>query len=157
MDIIIKWRRSTLNKLCSCLKQMLVWFGDCTQKLWSRQTHSRESFKAKAIKPTKANETKVQKYHTHTRTHKVISVQKEKEKIEMKNLANMGSGVSASVDENDDEDISKSAFASFQAREEEIEKMKMQVKEKVEMKLGQAEEQTRRLAQVWEVSPTKTL
>ncbi|CAI9302067.1 uncharacterized protein LOC111914262 [Lactuca sativa] len=68
----------------------------------------------------------------------------------MKNLANMGSGVSASVDENDDEDISKSAFASFQAREEEIEKMKMQVKEKVEMKLGQAEEQTRRLAQVWE-------
>lgn len=77
-------------------------------------------------------------------------MQKEKEKIEMKNLANMGSGVSASVDENDDEDISKSAFASFQAREEEIEKMKMQVKEKVEMKLGQAEEQTRRLAQVWE-------
>ncbi|CAH1446425.1 unnamed protein product [Lactuca virosa] len=68
----------------------------------------------------------------------------------MKNLANMGSGVSASGDENDDEDISKSAFASFQAREEEIEKMKMQVKEKVEMKLGQAEEQTRRLAQVWE-------
>lgn len=66
----------------------------------------------------------------------------------MKNLANMGSGVS--VDENEDEDISKSALASFQAREEEIEKMKMQVKEKVELKLGQAEEQTRRLAQVWE-------
>ncbi|KAI3507050.1 hypothetical protein L1887_21786 [Cichorium endivia] len=66
----------------------------------------------------------------------------------MKNLANMGSGVS--VDENEEEDISKSALASFQAREEEIEKMKMQVKEKVELKLGQAEEQTRRLAQVWE-------
>lgn len=72
----------------------------------------------------------------------------------MKNLANMGSG-GASVDENDDEEMSKMSFASFQAREEEIEKKKMQVKEKVELKLGRAEEETRRLAQVWEVSSRK--
>ncbi|KAK9075120.1 hypothetical protein SSX86_003439 [Deinandra increscens subsp. villosa] len=66
----------------------------------------------------------------------------------MKNLATMGSG--ASVDEKDDEEISRKAFASFQAREDEIEKRKMMVKERVEMKLGRAEEETRRLAQVWE-------
>ncbi|XP_071728597.1 uncharacterized protein [Rutidosis leptorrhynchoides] len=46
--------------------------------------------------------------------------------------------------------MSKLAFASYQAREEEIEKKKKQVKEKVELKLGRAEEETRRLAQVWE-------
>ncbi|GJX26747.1 golgin [Tanacetum coccineum] len=66
----------------------------------------------------------------------------------MKNLATMASGVS--VDENDEDQASKLAFASYQAREEEIEKRKMMVKEKVEKKLGRAEEETRRLAQVWE-------
>ncbi|KAD4584032.1 hypothetical protein R6Q59_037082 [Mikania micrantha] len=66
----------------------------------------------------------------------------------MKNLAAMGSG--ALVEENEEEEMSKMAFASFQAREEEIEKKKMMVKEKVELKLGRAEEETRRLAQVWE-------
>ncbi|XP_076943958.1 uncharacterized protein LOC143614391 [Bidens hawaiensis] len=66
----------------------------------------------------------------------------------MKNLATMGSG--ASVEEHDEDKVTKSAFASFQAREEEIEKKKMMVKEKVELKLGRAEEETRRLAQVWE-------
>lgn len=69
----------------------------------------------------------------------------------MKNLATMGSSVS--FDENDEDQASKLAFASYQAREEEIEKRKMMVKEKVEMKLGRAEEETRRLAQVWEVRP----
>lgn len=68
----------------------------------------------------------------------------------MKNLATMGSG--ASVEEHDEDEVTKRAFASFQAREEEIEKKKMMVKEKVELKLGRAEEETRRLAQVWEVS-----
>ncbi|XP_076902668.1 uncharacterized protein LOC143557493 [Bidens hawaiensis] len=66
----------------------------------------------------------------------------------MKNLATMGSG--ASVEEHDEDEVTKRAFASFQAREEEIEKKKMMVKEKVELKLGRAEEETRRLAQVWE-------
>nr|XP_043616903.1 uncharacterized protein LOC122588772 [Erigeron canadensis] len=65
----------------------------------------------------------------------------------MKNLTTTGSGVS--FDENDEE-ASKLAFASFQAREDEIEKMKMQVKEKVQQKLGRAEEENRRLVQVWE-------
>ncbi|XP_022013087.1 uncharacterized protein LOC110912627 isoform X1 [Helianthus annuus] len=70
--------------------------------------------------------------------------------IEMKNLAITGMRSGASIDENEEEEISKSAFASLQAREEEIEKKKMMVKEKVKLKLGRAEEETRRLAQVWE-------
>ncbi|KAA8521129.1 hypothetical protein F0562_011718 [Nyssa sinensis] len=37
------------------------------------------------------------------------------------------------------------------AREGEIERKKMEVREKVEFQLGRAEEETRRLAQVWEV------
>ncbi|KAK1441579.1 hypothetical protein QVD17_07583 [Tagetes erecta] len=68
----------------------------------------------------------------------------------MKNLAITGMGSGVSIDENDDDEISKTAFASYQAREEEIEKKKMMVKERVELKLGRAEEETRRLALVWE-------
>lgn len=56
------------------------------------------------------------------------------------------------MDDNEDEQISKMAFASFQAREEEIERKKVEVRERVQFQLGRAEEETRRLAQVWEVS-----
>ncbi|XP_035839582.1 uncharacterized protein LOC110912603 isoform X2 [Helianthus annuus] len=70
--------------------------------------------------------------------------------IEMKNSATTGMRSGALIDENEEEEIARAAFASFQAREEEIEKKKMMVKEKVELKLGRAEEETRRLAQVWE-------
>lgn len=67
-----------------------------------------------------------------------------------KNLGNSGH---LSMEElHDDEEITKIAMASFQAREEEIERKKMEVKEKVEYQLGKAEEETRRLARVWEVS-----
>lgn len=67
-------------------------------------------------------------------------------------MKNLGSSGRLSSDENDDEELSKVAIASFQAREEEIEKKKMEVKEKVESQLTRAEEETRRLAHVWEVS-----
>ncbi|KAA8539169.1 hypothetical protein F0562_025861 [Nyssa sinensis] len=49
-----------------------------------------------------------------------------------------------------DDELSRLAITSFQAREEEIERKKMEVREKVEFQLGRAEEETRRLAQVWE-------
>lgn len=54
------------------------------------------------------------------------------------------------MDDNDDEEMAKMAIASFQAREEEIERKKMEVKERVESQLNRAEEETRRLAQIWE-------
>lgn len=72
------------------------------------------------------------------------------EQKKMKNLASLGSSGRLSSDENDDEELSKLAIASYQAREEEIEKKKLEVKEKVESQLSRAEEETRRLAQVWE-------
>ncbi|KAA8521127.1 hypothetical protein F0562_011720 [Nyssa sinensis] len=43
------------------------------------------------------------------------------------------------------------AATGITAREGEIERKKMEVREKVEFQLGRAEEETRRLAQVWEV------
>ncbi|KAM7532291.1 hypothetical protein LguiB_035701 [Lonicera macranthoides] len=68
----------------------------------------------------------------------------------MKNIGNAGSSGRLSMDDNEDEQISKMAFASFQAREEEIERKKVEVRERVQFQLGRAEEETRRLAQVWE-------
>ncbi|KAK2976355.1 hypothetical protein RJ640_014186 [Escallonia rubra] len=50
----------------------------------------------------------------------------------------------------DDEEMSRMAFAEVQAKEEEIERKKMEMREKVELQLGRAESETRRLAQVWE-------
>lgn len=60
--------------------------------------------------------------------------------------------VRLSIEENEDEEPSRLAISTFQARVEEIERKKMEVKEKVELQLGRSEEETRRLAQIWEVS-----
>ena len=54
----------------------------------------------------------------------------------------------------DEEEMTRSAISTLQSREEEIEKKKMQVREKVEFQLTRAEEETRRLSQMWEVSST---
>lgn len=54
--------------------------------------------------------------------------------------------------ENDEELFPSFSLSSFQAREEEIERKKMEMREKVEMQLGRAEEQSKRLSHVWEVS-----
>ena len=70
----------------------------------------------------------------------------------MKNQGNSASNGNISMEsEYEDE-----TMASFRAKEEEIEKKKMEVKEKVEYQLGRAEEETRRLAQVWNVSVYKS-
>ncbi|WRX12275.1 RAB6-interacting golgin - like 1 [Theobroma cacao] len=69
----------------------------------------------------------------------------------MKNLGSMGSSGRSSMEENiEDEEISRLAISTFQSREEEIERKKMEVKEKVEIQLGRAEEETRRLSMIWE-------
>lgn len=69
-------------------------------------------------------------------------------------MRNLGSsnGNGLSTDEIEDEEMARMAIATFQAREEEIERKKMEVKERVELQLGRAEEESRRLAQIWEVS-----
>ncbi|XP_062002918.1 uncharacterized protein LOC133720563 [Rosa rugosa] len=68
----------------------------------------------------------------------------------MKSLGGNGSSGRLSMEENEDEETSRLAILTFQAREEEIERKKMEVKERVELQLGRAEEETRRLAQIWE-------
>ncbi|KAK9282924.1 hypothetical protein L1049_011149 [Liquidambar formosana] len=68
----------------------------------------------------------------------------------MKSLGNISYSGSLSTDENDEEDISRMAISTIQAKEEEIERKKMEVREKVELQLGRAEEETKRLAQIWE-------
>ncbi|KAG8390777.1 hypothetical protein BUALT_Bualt01G0118700 [Buddleja alternifolia] len=69
----------------------------------------------------------------------------------MTSLASMGSsGRSSTDDSNEYEAASKTAIASYQAREEEIERKKMEVRERVESQLNRAEQEARRLAQVWD-------
>ncbi|KAK4435905.1 hypothetical protein Salat_0754100 [Sesamum alatum] len=59
-------------------------------------------------------------------------------------------GSRSSTDDASECEASKTAIALYQAREEEIERRKMEVRERVESQLNRAEEETRRLAQVWE-------
>lgn len=78
---------------------------------------------------------------------------RKREKMQkMKNLGSIGSSGRFSTEECEDEDVSKLAISTLQAKEEEIERRKMEVKERVELQLGRAEEETRRLAHIWEVS-----
>lgn len=62
------------------------------------------------------------------------------------------SGRSSAGDEDVDDETSKTAIASYQAREDEIERRKMEVRERVESQLTRAEEEAKRLTQVWAVS-----
>ncbi|KAF5470082.1 hypothetical protein F2P56_010626 [Juglans regia] len=68
----------------------------------------------------------------------------------MQKMKSLGSIGNSTGQENDEEEISRLTISTFQAREEEIERKKMEVKEKVERQLGRAEEESRRLAHIWE-------
>ncbi|KAL9388420.1 hypothetical protein Peur_017025 [Populus x canadensis] len=70
----------------------------------------------------------------------------------MKNMgSNIGGSGRLSTEEiNEEEEIPRLDISKFQAREEEIERKKMEVREKVELQLGRAEEETRRLTHIWE-------
>ncbi|XP_051143484.1 uncharacterized protein LOC127259911 [Andrographis paniculata] len=61
------------------------------------------------------------------------------------------SGRSELVEEDHDhDDVSKAAIASYQTRENAIEHRKLQIREKVESQFARAEEEAKRLKQVWE-------
>ncbi|KAL0317260.1 UNVERIFIED_CONTAM: hypothetical protein Sangu_2140300 [Sesamum angustifolium] len=64
--------------------------------------------------------------------------------------ASIGSSGRLSADDEEEDEASKMAIASYQAREEEIERRKMEVRERVESQLSRAEEEAKRLTQVWE-------
>ncbi|GER51228.1 hypothetical protein STAS_28589 [Striga asiatica] len=69
----------------------------------------------------------------------------------MKSLGvSIGSSGRSSAGDDDDDEASKSVLASHQAREEEIERRKFEVRAKVESQLTRAQQQAKRLTQVWE-------
>lgn len=74
----------------------------------------------------------------------------------MVSLGSIGSSERLSTEENIDQDdheaMSRLALLSLRAKEEEIERKKMEVRDKVQFHLGRAEEETRRLAHVLEVT-----
>lgn len=51
-----------------------------------------------------------------------------------------------------EEEMTRSALAMFRTKEEEIERKKMEVRDKVHAHLGRVEDQTKRLAEIREVS-----
>ncbi|EHA8589077.1 putative vicilin-like seed storage protein [Cocos nucifera] len=59
---------------------------------------------------------------------------------------------SPTKEEREDEETSRSALSEFRAKEEQIERKKMEVREKVFAQLGRVEEETKRLAEIREVS-----
>ncbi|GLT93307.1 hypothetical protein SLE2022_111060 [Rubroshorea leprosula] len=66
------------------------------------------------------------------------------------NIGSKASSGRLSMEGNEDEEVSRLAISEFRDREEEIEKKKTEVREKVEHRMGQAEEETRRLTRIWE-------
>ncbi|XP_042016458.1 reticulocyte-binding protein 2 homolog a-like [Salvia splendens] len=68
----------------------------------------------------------------------------------MMSIVSMWSNGRPSTDDGDECEATKTAISSYLEREEEIERKKMEVKERVKSQLNRAEEETRRLAQVWE-------
>lgn len=69
----------------------------------------------------------------------------------VKTMASSNGG-SPTTEERDEEELSRSALMSFRAKEEEIERRKLEVKEKVQAQLGRVEEESKRLAEIREVS-----
>lgn len=55
-----------------------------------------------------------------------------------------------------EEEMSRSVLAMFRAKEEEIERRKLEVRDKVHAHLGRVEKETKRLAEIREVSSTNT-
>ncbi|KAG6414849.1 hypothetical protein SASPL_122223 [Salvia splendens] len=61
----------------------------------------------------------------------------------------IGSSGRSSAGDGEEDETSKTAIASYQARDEEIERRKMEVRERLESQITRAEEEAKRLTQVW--------
>ena len=59
---------------------------------------------------------------------------------------------SPTKEEKDEEEMSRSALSAFRAKEEQIERKKLEVRDKVFAQLGRVEEESKRLAEIREVS-----
>lgn len=78
----------------------------------------------------------------------------EQQQSQMQRVKTLGiiSGHGSPPKEDKEEDMSRSVLAMFRAKEEEIQRKKMEVRDKVHAQLGRAEEATKRLAEIREVS-----
>lgn len=72
--------------------------------------------------------------------------------LKIKNSGMISHVGSPLLQEERNEEMTRSALAAFRAKEEEIERRKVEVREKVEVQLGRVEEETKRLAEIREVS-----
>lgn len=64
----------------------------------------------------------------------------------------IGSSGRSSAGDAEEDETSKTAIASYQARDEEIERRKMEVRGRLESQITRAEEEAKRLTQVWAVN-----
>lgn len=78
----------------------------------------------------------------------------EQQQSQMQKVKNSGviSYNGSPLTDDKDEEMSRSALSAFRAKEEEIERKKMEVRERVQAQLGRVEEETKRLAEIREVS-----
>lgn len=78
----------------------------------------------------------------------------EQQQLQTQRVKNSGAIVSYNGSPVDDkeEEMTRSALAIFRVKEEEIERKKLEVRDKVQAQLGRAEEATKRLAEIREVS-----
>lgn len=78
----------------------------------------------------------------------------QQQSLQMQRVKNSGimSCNGSPVTEDKEDEMSRSALALFRAKEEEIDRKKMEVRDKVHAQLGRVEEETKRLADIREVS-----
>lgn len=76
-------------------------------------------------------------------------------RVKNSGLLNYSSSGSPLNDEKEEE-MTRSALTAFRAKEEEIERKKAEVRERVQAQLGRVEEETKKLAEIREVSPRST-
>ncbi|GMP88583.1 hypothetical protein CsSME_00040513 [Camellia sinensis var. sinensis] len=84
-------------------------------------------------------------------TQKPVLEQQQSQMLRVKNSGLISINGSP-VMEDREEEMTRSALSAFRAKEEEIERKTMEVKEKVQAQLGRVEEETKRLAEIREVS-----
>ncbi|XP_022142637.1 uncharacterized protein LOC111012700 [Momordica charantia] len=76
--------------------------------------------------------------------------QSQMQRVRNSGMISHVNAIGSPLKEDQDEELSRSAFALFRAKEEEIERKKMEMRDKVEARLGRAEEATKRLAEIRE-------
>lgn len=79
-------------------------------------------------------------------------LEQQQQMLRVKNNNTGNSYRESPVEEKEDEEMSKSALVTFRVKEEEIERKKLEVREKVQAQMGRVQEETRRLAEIREVS-----